>query len=202
MSNKIHGMRPTHIENNFEQMSAELADALKALLIDGAEKIRDTKSYVILRKHGTDCNIEARFEQHSPTDCILDANGNEYVEFGLDIRVTYPTHGGADIETAENRARFILDCCAAATRVKNQFYGKMVCSLWRSKEEKAKRQQELAKEAILQAAKRMLKGMRVGAEKVFCADNLIPGTYELEFDKKFYTAVVADDKPITITRTK
>ena len=185
-------------------MRTELFIALMDLIVDGAEKISRSKSYTTFRKHGTECSIETRFECDIPIDYISDVEGNEYAVFYIDIKVNYQAHGGTDIKTVEERARFVLDCCAAATRIKNQFYGKMVYSLYRSKEDKIKRQQELEKETVFQAVKGMFKGMRVGAEKVLFADNLISGTYELEFNKNLYTVVVAEanDQPTAITRIK
>ena len=192
------------IKDNLEEATNELAVALAAIQIEESTHTRESKSYVVMQKFGTDCNIEARYDARSTSEAVTDDDGNEFVPVDLHVMVTYPSHGGADVALAFNRTTFLTECCLAAMKLRNEFMVKKVYDLLRSAEDKRKREQEKNAEVVRKAVICNCKGMRVGQSKKFCdgtfSDQLVPGTYNFTIDKKNYTAEVSDSKVVEMTR--
>jgi hypothetical protein len=201
------------IEDNLDAATKELAVALGAIKIEGSEHIRDSQSYVIIRKFGTDCNIEARYRKAPTSEAVSDGYGNEFIPMDMSVMVTYSSHGGADVDLVYDRVTFLRDCAFAAMKLRDEYKHKLVFTLLRSAEQKRLREHEKNAEVVRKAIIINCKGMRVGASKSFCdgtfSDQLIPGVYKIRIptlsarsDQKLYTAEVSDSKVVTVVRVK
>ncbi|MCK9567501.1 hypothetical protein M0R72_00965 [Candidatus Pacearchaeota archaeon] len=192
------------IKDNLEEVTNELAEALAAIQIEGSRHKREAQSYVILQKFGTDCNIEARYDVRSISEVITDNYGNEFVPMDLHVMVTYPSHGGDEVELVYDRTRFLKKCCIEALKLRNEFTPKPVFCLLRSAAQKRQREHEKSAEVVRLTIVINCKGMRIGASKRFCdrhfSDQLVPGIYDISIDKRRYTADVSDSKVVTVVR--
>lgn len=192
------------ITDNLAVATNELAAALGELYIEGSVHIRDSQSYVILRKHDTDCNIEARYDSRLTSERVTDCHGNEFVPMDLMVIVTYMSHGGAEVDLAFDRATFLMECCVEARKLRDKFAPTPVFFLLLSAEDKQKLEHEKNSEVVRKAVICNCKGMRVGQFKTFTdgtfSDSLVPGTYQLVIDKKNYSAEISEAKEVLVTR--
>jgi hypothetical protein len=195
-------MTDIKIEDNLEEAANELAEALADIQIEGSRHTRESKNYIVIQKLGTDCNIEARYDARSVSEAVTDEYDNEFIPMVLSVLVTYPSHGGAEVELALNRIAFLNECCVAARWLRDEFTPKKVYSLLCSAEDKRKRAHEKNAEVVRKTI--IINGMRVGQSRRFCdgtfSDKLVSGIYDISIDKKRYTVDVSDSKVVTAVR--
>lgn len=195
-----------NVKPNLEARSNALTTALHAIVIDGTKQIRKTPHYITLRKFEVDVTIEARYDNLPIAQSkVTDASGNDLVEMGLVMTLTYPSHCGADIRLAISQVKFISECCNEAEKIQQQFSGLKVYEMLLTAEDKVQRQQKANEEIVIRAVTCNCKGLRVNQNRNFSddtfSDKLVPGSYSIKIGNKTYETTITDTKVVWVTRT-
>lgn len=194
--------------NNFSKSATELATELQSLVVDGAEKIWDCPTYVTFRKFGTECTLNAEWEVAFGEKRVLikDEATNEFLQASLRVTVSHQSHASEeDLDLVINRAKFILECCEAARRLREANQVKKVYHVWDTVEGRELRAREDSQKAVREAVISNVKGLRVNQCSKFCdgsfSDRLLPGEYNVAVHSKKYLVTVDPSKVVLVTRT-
>lgn len=156
---------------------------------------------VTFAAEGTDITLYADIREVSRDVIITDDEGNEYVSTEVVVSVNYPSHGSRSASETVAVLEFCLKVAKLGQSIVEHFKGRELLSLYRSAEEKAKKAQQAAYEAVKDRCASWAKGMRVDQTKTFKKpSDFKDGEYEFTFKEKAYRVRVVLDA-VFVTRT-
>jgi hypothetical protein len=196
------------VKANLNEYANALTESLHCIVISiaGTKEIRKTPHYITLRKFEIDVTIEARYENLPISQArVTDESGNDLVEMGLVVNLTYPSHCGTDIRLAISQVNFISECCDAAMKIQERFSKPKVYEMLLTADEKERQQQKANEDVVVRAVMCNAKGLRVNQGRHFSdgtfSDKLVAGNYSISVEKKTYEVTVDSTKVVSITRT-
>ena len=143
------------------------------LAMANGEKIdRHGYASVEFRRADTSCDLYIRTDSRNDFTSTreTDADGNEWVTYGLKVEVSYPSHGSAEPATVMARMNLISQVAMLAAEINAEFGGrneirKMVCSAAEVAERKANFEAAELKVKVRKFVVENNSGMRVGSSR-------------------------------------
>ena len=177
-------------------------------------EIKRLETYLEFRKAGTNITLSIDFDRPHDKNWLpikeTDSDGNDFIEYKLNVQLNWPCHGTTDINIATERFDFYKEIALLGGIIMNKFGHDKILQLYYTAAEK-KEQEEKAKKAKQAAVVDKLviahnKGMRVGNTKdIFVSNlhNLVDiGDYTVMTNNKEFTASVTITDLCFITRKK
>lgn len=161
---------------------------------------------VTFAAEGTDvtlyADLYADIREVSRDVIITDDEGNEYVSTEVVVSVNYPSHGSRSASETVAVLEFCLQVAKLGQSIVEHFKGRELLSLYRSAEEKAKKAQQAASEAVKDRFASWAKGMRVEQTRIFKKpSDLNDGDYEFTVNEKVYRVKIVLDA-VFVTRIR
>lgn len=158
-----------------------------------------------------ECNLSVSLDNPS-YQRISDAEGNEWVEYKVEARVSWASWGGTEPTLALKRVALMSEVATLAAAIQSEFGGhvyKLTATAADVAAREARREtqriENLACDLVRSSAREALKGMRVGSERLFRSErlaNLPHGRYEVTSgDKKFTLIHTTNDAVANVIRT-
>jgi hypothetical protein len=140
-------------------------------IANGEKSDRYGYASVEFRRADTSCELYIRTD--SRNDFVstreTDADGNEWVTYGLKVEVSYPSHGSADPATVLARMNLVSQVAMLAAEINAEFGGrneirKMVASKMEVDSRALKAEQEALRSKLHSFVNNNSKGMRAGGK--------------------------------------
>ncbi len=146
-------------------------------IANGEKSDRYGYASVEFRRADTSCDLYIRTDSRNDFTSTreVDAEGNEWVTYGLKVEVSYPSHGSADPATVLARMNMISQVAMLAAKINAEFGGrneirKMVCSAAEVAERKANAEAADLQSKVRKFVTENSRGMRDGSKRDFAHD--------------------------------
>lgn len=164
-----------------------------------------TNFYAELEDVGTSCTFHVS-ARRTDSRVTVDDQGNEWEYLKIEVSLNWPCHGQTDALTALARIRFYQKCAEMASDLQARM-GKTYTHCYRTKAEVEYSQRAQLRRTSEQAVKihaaAWSKGMKILERNVHTVEGILPGSYEVDIQKRSYRIVVNDSATsASITRMR
>lgn len=174
-------------------------------IANGEKSDRYGYASVEFRRADTSCDLYIRTDSRNDflSTRQVDAEGNEWVEYGLKVEVSYPSHGSESPATVLARVNLYQQVAMLAAEIAAEFGGRnQIRKMVATKAEVDARAEALAKEKAQALARKIVsdnnRAMRVGSERALTRGDVSnPVTYELP--EGYYTVEIGNGSGIIKT---